>query len=205
MNKINPHALADWAIATGRLPLDGRAAFLDAFAADPLVEVGRVLARAPTRDVDRPCPLGAPATPRRKEAGLKSHRTRRARQSAAADLALSAVQAALGATGVDTSDPEVREKVGDALQKLSDRDKAKRRRARRTKAQRDRRERARDEAGMWLPRNGRSVAEREEAIFGADDDLVAAKRHAAEATSHRDEIWTDFAAGLPKPSTLDGT
>lgn len=67
--KVNPHALADWAIETGRLPLNGRAAFLVAFRTNPSAATADVLSKAAVRDAERPCPIFEGSGPREPDRG----------------------------------------------------------------------------------------------------------------------------------------
>ena len=91
--KINPHALADWAIATGRLPLNGRHPWMMAFSFNPVRATGALLVTPAARDDDRPCPLFAPPRADLSRRAVQAHATRRARSRAVSDAPVLAGQA----------------------------------------------------------------------------------------------------------------
>jgi hypothetical protein len=110
---FNPHAVIDWAIATGRAPLDSRSRLLDQFAADPVHTLGALLSQEPTR-TDRPCPLLA-TDPRRTSTSTKSGVTRRRNGLSQRRVTDSAVRAAFAKLGVDHETPEARKAISDAV------------------------------------------------------------------------------------------
>jgi hypothetical protein len=167
MVKVNPHALADYGIATGRLPLDGRQAFLVRFAADPVTRTGELLLTPPIRDADRPCPLFAPPRADLAAQAAKGHGTRQRRSYEITLLATAATRAAVTQAGHDLDDPAVRRAVQAGLHQVAEDEKARRRREVRTRQERERRARI---AGRQPPAKAEKTAAVEaiEARWGSD-------------------------------------
>src|SRR4051794_21115057 len=92
----NPHALADWGIWTGRLPLNGRTVFLDKFSADPVSTSAGLLTKHAQREPERPCPLFSGGIDSRFSPVVKrGHLTRRIQRSAVLDVTRRATDAAI--------------------------------------------------------------------------------------------------------------
>jgi hypothetical protein len=177
MVKVNPHALADYGIATGRLPLDGRQAFLVRFAADPVTRTGELLLTPPTRDADRPCPLFAPPRADLAAQAAMGHGTRQRRSYAFTQLATAATRAAVSQAGHDPDDPAVRRAVQAGLRQLAEDEKARRRRQVASRQERERRARI---AGRQLPAASTKspASEAIEARWGTDAEDVQLRREA---------------------------
>lgn len=113
----NPHSIADWGIATGRLPLDGRESFIGDFAADPVAAVGALLTTPAQRDVERPCPLFS-ADPNNVDNARRGHVVRRNRAATIAAETQRAVDAAVAQLGHDPRSKAVRKAVRAAMADL---------------------------------------------------------------------------------------
>jgi hypothetical protein len=174
----NPHALADWGIWTGRLPLDGREDFLVKFSADPVSATAGLLTKHAQREPERPCPLFSDGIDSRFSPIVKrGHLTRRIQRSAVLDVTMRATDAAISALGADPTDPTIRAKVNAALSDLA----AEQRRAiaRRRKAKEQERRRFVATASQEF---NRQLAE----LW--DDEPTAADRS--------DAYWADLEGGL---------
>ena len=110
---VNPHAVIDWAIATGRSPLDSRQQLLADYAADPVRMLGEVLSHEPARP-ERPCPLLAPDQERSK-ISIKSGSTRRRSDLSKRRTTDRAVRAAFEKLGVDHASPEAKKAISSAV------------------------------------------------------------------------------------------
>jgi hypothetical protein len=129
VRETSTDALADWAIATGRLGLSDRRAWLDLFSVDPVIVTGTALCREPTRDPQRRAPIFG--TEQAVSAVVRQgHRARKVRRSAVAQVV--AARSTVAAVA-DPIDPAIRDAVTTALRELANTEAKRERREARTR------------------------------------------------------------------------
>jgi len=105
-----PHALCDWGVAQGRLPLRGRGPFMTLWRIDPLCALGYLLAQPPRMNLDRPCPL-LHTDPVEAERAKKRHESKRKRAEQIATVMEFAVSTTAEALGSSIYDDDIAEAI----------------------------------------------------------------------------------------------
>jgi hypothetical protein len=117
----NPHVVADYGVASGRLGLDRRRQFLTAFRKDPESAVEKLMSRPATRQTSMPNPLvSRPPAPVHSRRVARGHDTRQLRERlTATDVVSKSVNGVLRAFGFDPSAPDVRLRIDAVLGDLA--------------------------------------------------------------------------------------